>query len=178
MQNGHNKGAILDAPDYRYLLWRSWSLPPKMEDAKICMFMMLNPSTADACEDDPTIRRCINFAKNTFECDALVVANLFAVRATDPRVLLTHPHPVGPLNDDYIEAAVDISSVVVCAWGTKGDIKHWGGERRGSEWALKLMRIHPRTVCLGRTKHGHPKHPLYLANNTEPTMFPELQEKG
>lgn len=170
---GGASGAIID-DDYRYLLWRQWSYPENPVDMRWCLFFMLNPSTADHTEDDPTIRRCIHFAKSTFYCHGLMVVNLFAARATDPKVLLSHPEPVGRLNDDYIELAVKKAAVVVCAWGSKADLKYWGGERRGSEYALRLMNMHDQVVCLGRTKHGYPRHPLYLKNETEPVPFPTI----
>jgi len=77
---------------YRYALWRVW-------DAALPSFVVigLNPSTADETENDPTIRRCIGFAKRE-GCGGLVMLNLFAVRATDPRVMMAHPEPIGPDN--------------------------------------------------------------------------------
>ncbi len=171
-------GAVID-DDYRYLLWRQWGWPRLRSQDRWCLFFMLNPSTADHSVNDPTIRRCMNFARDTFHCHGLLVVNLFALRSTDPKQLRDHPDPVGPFNDDYIELAVEKAEVVVCAWGTKGDIPYhrpegWLEDRLSSKWALTLMRKHPRSVCLGRTKQGYPRHPLYVRNDVEPTMFPEL----
>lgn len=169
------KGAVIDPewPDYRYLLWRQMAVPAPDDPVRWCTFIMLNPSTADANEDDPTIRRCKSLARDAFHCHGIVVVNLFAFRATDPSELLDHPHPVGPLNDDYIEQAVAIADVVVCAWGWKGDLKFWGGEHRGRDYALKLQNMHPKVRCLGRTKNGSPRHPLYVRADVIPEPFPE-----
>ena len=82
---------------YRYTLWRVWNAQPK----KICMFIGLNPSTADEFENDPTVRRCIGFAHRE-GCDALVMTNIFAFRATDPGDMKAVEDPVGVHNNDKI----------------------------------------------------------------------------
>jgi hypothetical protein len=96
---------------YRYLLGRRVG-----EGDRTALFMMLNPSTADATEDDPTIRRCTGFARRE-GCGVLEVVNLFAYRATDPAELRTAPDPVGPANDHHIKAALGRVALVVVAWG-------------------------------------------------------------
>src|SRR5947209_16246810 len=107
--------AIFDSTGtYRYSLWRQWST-----DCPPVAFIMLNPSTADDRKDDPTIRRCIGFAR-AWGFGALEVVNLFAYRATDWSKLLEVDDPVGPENDDYIVQAVERCPCVVAAWGTKG----------------------------------------------------------
>jgi len=123
---------------YRYTLGRNL----EKSNGKICMFIMLNPSTADANEDDPTIRRCISYAKE-WGYGKLVVTNLFAFRATDPKVMKSFDRPVGPRNDNCITFAAQIANasngVIVCAWGTNGAFKNRAREvinmliKKGSE---------------------------------------------
>jgi len=139
---------------YRYVLTReTGSLPPTRRP--IC-FIMLNPSTADAMQDDPTIRRCKAFAKD-FECDELVVVNLFALRATDPKALLSHQDPVGPDNDFHIKSTIEDvrkrNGFVVAAWGS-----HKMAWSRMQSIKSDLGEL----LCLGTTKDESPRHPLYL----------------
>lgn len=154
-------GAYLSADRvYRYRLWRDTGVPiPPSRLESWCLFVMLNPSTADETKDDPTIRRCVGYAK-TWGYTRVNIANLFAFRATDPKALLPAPDPVGPENDTHLAEMADASALVVCAWGTHG------GLHGRDQAVLRLLRHHsldgPR--CLGRTKAGHPKHPLYLKN--------------
>lgn len=137
---------------YRYELTRTWG-----DEANNCLNMiMLNPSTADADLDDPTIRRCINFAKG-FGYHGLVVTNLFALRATDPKELYRAQDPVGPDNDRIIRDIAKFYGEAVCAWGTHGVYTR----RDGMVRAL-LNECGVKTFALGLTKDGHPRHPLYL----------------
>lgn len=127
-----------------------------------CTFLMLNPSTADEDSPDPTVARCIGFARS-FGYDRLTVVNLFALRATDPKVMLAHADPIGPRNDYHIDRAIEMSALVVCAWGNHG--KHRDRARRVADrlaaWGIPLH-------CLGTNADGSPKHPLYLKANTRP----------
>ncbi len=142
---------------YRWWLKRRWSNGTR----DIC-FIMLNPSTADAEKDDPTIRRCIGFAKH-WEFDSLTILNLFALRSTDKRALLNHRDPVGrPRADDDIRMAED-SAAVVAAWG---DFVPYFRDLE----VLRLLGKMP-ILCLGTTKNKRPKHPLYLSNKTKPEFF-------
>lgn len=142
---------------YRYTLHRKtrcvlrWNHP--------ALFIMLNPSTADAELDDPTIRRCISFAES-FQCNSLTVVNLFALRSTDPKLLGTHPDPVGPENDKHIEEQVikHRSGLIIAAWGANGF-----AAKRAKEVKLKFGPFD----CLGTTKDGSPRHPLYLSKDTQ-----------
>lgn len=144
-------GADLSAcGTYRYSLWRQWGDGPAVN------FVMLNPSTADADKDDPTIRRCIGFAKG-WGFERLVVTNLFALRSTDPRVLYRHESPIGPDNDTALFTRAATVSLVVFAWGGHGGA-------RGARVADLLRSFSPG--CLGRTKDGSPRHPLYLPKIT------------
>ncbi|MEU1078203.1 DUF1643 domain-containing protein [Streptomyces sp. NPDC005878] len=141
---------------YRYLLTRVWT-----PDAPLAVYVMLNPSTASALEDDPTIRRCIGFARRE-GTGGLVVVNLFALRATNPQALRDHKEPVGRCNDAFIRQAVRTAGgPVIAAWGA-GGVLH---DR--SEHVMRMLRKGPRPLqCLGVTATGQPRHPLYLAGNT------------
>lgn len=145
--------AVFDsrARTYRYLLTRIWDT----RKAPV-VFLMLNPSTADALEDDPTIRRCTGFAKRE-STGGLIVVNLFGLRSTDPRALLHHHDPVGQLNDAFVRQATDQASTVIAAWGAAGVT----GDR-GREVTRALTARGVVLQCLGRTSTGQPRHPLYL----------------
>jgi hypothetical protein len=140
-------GATFDATGtYRYYLWREWdaSLPA-------VTFVMLNPSTADAERDDPTIRRCIGFAR-AWGYGRLEVANLFAYRAASPRELLAAAEPIGSDNEYWLRRAADTKAVVV-AWGD-----HGRGPRAKAFQCLDAASLR----CLGLTARGEPRHPLYV----------------
>ena len=156
-----DRGAVFDeTAAYRYLLTRRWE-----RDGRCVTFVMLNPSTADAFEEDPTIRRCIGFAQR-LGFNALQIVNIFAFRSTDPKKLREVDDPVGPDNDRYIREACFRGNSVICAWGAYA---HLAG--RDLE-AWKQIRLEwPHVYCLGRTKAGHPKHPLYLKATTELERF-------
>lgn len=143
-----DSGAIFDGP-YRYLLWRRWEA-----SAAGVLFVMLNPSTADARRDDPTIRRCIGFAR-AWGFGGVEVVNLFAWRATLPRELRRAADPIGPRNDQVIAEAAARAQAVIVAWGIHG--VHLG---RGDDVAHLLAAARPR--CLGATATGAPRHPLYV----------------
>lgn len=151
---------------YRYRLWRVWGAPQKR-----VLFVMLNPSTADDAKDDPTIRKCIGFAKR-WGYGALDVVNLFAWRSTYPSVLLHANDPVGPDNDEMIAGAYTDAGAVVLAWGShdKPQALFSLVARRADdviETLSSLRRTHPRRVdCLGRASNLNPRHPLMLAYGT------------
>lgn len=139
---------------YRYLLGRTWG-----SQAPRCCFVMLNPSTADGTVDDPTIRRCVGFARK-WGFGAMSVVNLFAFRATYPAQLNTASDPVGPENDGHIlvETSRKDCELVIAAWGAHGaNHKERCKEVEGV--------VHQRMSCLGLTKDGHPRHPLYVPSN-------------
>jgi len=125
------------------------------------MFVGLNPSTADENEDDPTVRRCIGFGRK-WNCGGLILVNLFAYRSTDPASLLEADNPIGPSNDTYILASARAAGLIVLAWGTRG------GFLDRDQHVLSLL---PGAHCLGITKEGHPKHPLYVAGKTRVRPF-------
>jgi len=123
---------------YRYTLERRWSTggPP-------VLWIMLNPSTADAETDDRTVRRCQDFTR-AWGYHGAVIANLFALRSTDPKALYDHPAPVGPLNDGYIQNAVTEAGLVVAAWGTHGALRG-----RGAAVLTMLARMRVEVHRLG-----------------------------
>ena len=150
---------------YRYTLRRAWTgrraVPPRRERLLI---IALNPSTADAERDDPTIRRCIGFAQ-AWGFRSLCVANLFAWRATRPADLKLAPDPVGPDNDAWLRHEARRAGLVVAAWGVHG-------VHQGRDAAVRAML--PMLYCLRRTRDGHPAHPLYLPKTLRPVaMGPE-----
>ena len=146
--------AISDCGLYRYRLTRDWNGP-----ARSALFIMLNPSTADADKDDATIRRCTFFARRE-GCGRLVVVNLFSLRATDPKELRTHEDPEGPSCDGFLYEEVQShrghGGLIIAAWGADPFA------RRRAEYVSN--HIGP-VQCLGLTKAGAPKHPLYFPNN-------------
>jgi hypothetical protein len=150
---------------YRYSLTRYWAEPP------FVAFVMLNPSTADASQDDPTIRRCIGYAQD-WGYGGLHVVNLFALRATDPKELLKHPDPVGPRNVTALLTLPSQVEKVVCGWGAMS-----GGLKRLRPHAqttmARLVAKYNRIFMLRLTKDGFPSHPLYLPKNLQPTVVAE-----
>lgn len=142
---------------YRYTLWRRWDTGPT-----VC-WIMLNPSTADASVDDPTVRRCQRFAR-AWGYAGVTVVNLFALRSTDPAVLRRHPEPVGPGNNHAIVEAATAAALVVCAWGVHGAVNHREAE------VLALL-THLDLYCLGVTAGGAPRHPLYLHGDSKPQRY-------
>jgi hypothetical protein len=143
---------------YRYRLWRRWDA-----SRPVVAFCMLNPSTADESSDDPTIRRCIGFAR-TWGYGGLDVVNLFALRATDPRELRLSRDPIGGLNDAYLIDAAARSAAMVIAWGAHGVFRSRGAA------ALELLSPRGRLLALGWTDSGEPRHPLYLRRDVQPIV--------
>jgi len=127
------------------------------------VFVMLNPSTADAEQDDPTIRRCAGFAR-AWGFGGMTVVNLFAFRATDPARLRRARDPVGRDNDHHIATAARGAGMVVLAWGVHGAL-----DGRDRVVAALLADVRPR--CLGTTRGGYPRHPLYLPAATRSRPF-------
>lgn len=127
---------------------------------------MLNPSTADEVKNDPTVRRCIGFAERE-GCTSLEVLNLYALRSTDPAGLWTTDDPVGPENDRWIESTVKKADLVVIAWGAIPYTRVPGGSERAARTVSLLRQASSVPVqCLGVTKDGYPRHPLYLPGNS------------
>ncbi len=141
---------------YRYALWRWWDV-----DKDFALFIGLNPSTADETQDDPTIRRCKRFSAD-WGFGGYVMANIFAYRATDTKVMLSYPEPIGPDNDAWIDALAVHADIVVTAWGAHGQHMNRGHD--------VLQRL-PEAYHLGLTQSGQPKHPLYLRADTKPIRW-------
>lgn len=159
------KSAILSpCGKYRYLLTRQWH----EGDGKMAVFILLNPSTANAEIDDATVRKCMAFARHWGK-SGLRILNLFAFRATDPADLACAENPVGPANwetlVEYIQNGIAGGDVLVAGWGA-------------NVWRPKLLEdssatigrvtkwAHNKLYCLGLTKDGCPKHPLYVPLST------------
>ncbi len=143
---------------YRYLLTREWADPLLMPTRACSLaFIMLNPSTADGMVDDPTIRRCMNFARREGYY-GIAVVNLFAYRATDPKTVCFAKDPVGPNNDDYIKRCLSYGDVIA-AWGSEVFARSRARE-------VQKMLAGVAIKCLGMNKDGSPKHPLYVPKNT------------
>lgn len=138
---------------YRYVLWREWD----MYNSDYCMFIALNPSTADEVRGDLTISKCIGFAKR-WGFGALCVANLFAYRATDPVVMKAQVDPIGGDNDHNLITLAAGAGKVVAAWGDHGNFL--GRDR-------EVRKLLSGMVCLGKTRGGQPRHPSRLAYSTE-----------
>jgi hypothetical protein len=154
-------GSVISADQlYRYRLWRTWQ-----SDLPAVVWILLNPSTADSRTDDPTLRRCMSFAR-AWGYGGLVIVNLFALRSTDPRRLRQASDPVGPDNDDHIRSAVRTAPLVVLGWGARGNI------HGRSTAVLSIIDRICAPHCLGSTRDGHPRHPLYLANDRTPRPYP------
>jgi hypothetical protein len=143
---------------HRYKLWRQWSGGTQSNYA---MFIGLNPSTADEMQDDPTIRRCIGYAR-AWGYDGLCMTNLFAFRATDPKVMMAESDPIGPDNDFHLRGAAAFARVVVCCWGANGSFKGRDKTVRDMFSKLNFLRL---------TKNGSPGHPLYLPKDLIPTLW-------
>ena len=145
---------ISECGKYRYLLRRTWD-----HDKPRVLIVMLNPSTADAEIDDATIRSCIRLSKG-LGYGSFEVVNLFGLRATDPAELQKAPDPVGPNNDTTIETAIGRCDLAICAWGA-----HPMASKR-IDAVRRLLWQRPALFCLGQTKSGAPKHPLYIKSGT------------
>ncbi len=154
-------GAVFDESGrYRYALWRAWS-----DDYPRIVFIMLNPSTADGEKNDPTIRRCIGFA-HVWQFGSMEVVNLFAYRATDASELLRVDDPVGAENNRFLIQAIERCSIVIAGWGTKGSLLE-----RDCQVMQLLTDMMKNVYCLGITKNGCPRHPLYMRGDTQLMPF-------
>lgn len=141
---------------YRFLLWRIWDdrRPPLGA-------IMLNPSTADAIKDDPTVARCGNRARR-LQHGGVIVGNLYGFRATDPRKMKAAEDPVGPHNDPHLRMIGTLCPTILLAWGSHA-------EKGRAQLVIEMLRSHPskpKLLHLGLTKDGHPRHPLYVGYET------------
>jgi hypothetical protein len=159
---GKSSAQFSDCGKYRYRLTRKWSDGPSVA------FLMLNPSTADAEKNDPTVERCHRRAVD-MGFGALTVINLFAFRATDPKNLKKAKRPVGPLNDDIVLETAQNSDMTICAWGSHGIHRE-----RDQHMRTLLREAGIKTHILDLTKFDQPRHPLYLSYSKKPVPWTNL----
>lgn len=155
-----NDAVLSDCGQYRYLLRRTWDRAKPR-----ALLVMLNPSTADAKQDDATIRSCVRLLSGQ-GYGSMEVVNVFAWRATNPDELAKAEDPLGPQNERVIAAAVGRCDVVVCAWGA-----HPFAMSKTSFLRSFLRSRKPAIYCFGKTKAGAPKHPLYIKSGTTLETF-------
>jgi len=150
---------------YRYTLRRDAS----PTGTGTLLFLMLNPSTADEVANDPTVTRCIRYARD-WGFKRLFVANIFALRSTDPAKLLLHPEPIGLDNDRWIRTLAGAADQVVGAWGAHAAVV----EREPQ--ILELLRgTVDEIYCLEKSAAGHPRHPLYMPASLKPQLWRSLK---
>lgn len=163
----HHKGDAVsqavysDCMAYRYRLTRVWA-----PQGRRALFVMLNPSTATEVQNDPTVERCERRAR-ALGFGGFAVANIFAYRATDPRVMRAQADPVGPANDAVItEMARDWADMILCGWGS-----HGAHLNRGAAVTELLRATGAALYHLGLTQAGAPKHPLYIGYAQQPALW-------
>ena len=161
-QGTENSGALFSpCTRYRYQLWRRWQETP----GPSVLWIMLNPSTADAEHTDPTIRRCMQFSQD-WQYARMDVVNLFAWRATKPADLKQAKKPVGPKNDKLVVDLAKSADRVVLAWGVHGSLLD-----RNHKMIRRLVKQDIELYCLGISKEGHPRHPLYMRADTQARLY-------
>ncbi|WP_341368042.1 DUF1643 domain-containing protein [Yoonia sp. BS5-3] len=149
-----------DCERYRYALSRSWD-----QTGKRLLYVMLNPSKATEVQNDPTVERCERRAR-ALGFGAMQVTNIFAWRETDPHKMRKAKDPIGPDNDRVLQEGALWADVIIAAWGTHG--AHLG---RGPMTEQVLRETGKTLHCLGLSKHGHPKHPLYISYTQQPVLW-------
>jgi hypothetical protein len=151
-------GAVIsDDGTYRYRLWRTWDT-----SKPVLAFVLLNPSTADATTDDPTLRRCQGYAEQ-WGYGRVELVNLFALRSTDPDQLYEHDNPVGPENNQYLQDVCEDADKVIVAWGNHGTL-----DGRG-DTVTELLDTD--LYALDVTNQEQPTHPLYQPRDTDLELF-------
>jgi len=146
---------------YRYALWR---LVRPVPSPRWLAFVMINPSTGSFDEGDPTLDSCLRF-REALDFDGIVVCNLFALRSSKPALLKTDHMPVGPLNDQWIDAVMSLGTMHVAGWGRHGALNRRNrdvGDRLVERYDLHALRL---------LQDGEPEHPLYLSPKLKPVMF-------
>jgi hypothetical protein len=156
---------------YRYTLWREWAgnlliKPDTDHPDQYLMVIGLNPSTADETKDDPTIRKCIKFAKS-WGFGALAMTNLFAWRDTDPAGMKSQPWPVGIDNDLWLAEIASRAGLILAAWGNHGT-----HEERASDVVTRVLKRNKLHCLAINQSTGQPKHPLYCKDSSRPIPFP------
>jgi hypothetical protein len=164
------KTILSDDRRYRYTLWRDWAdeLFRNRTKEGFVQFIGLNPSTADETINDPTIRRCVRFAKD-WGYLALCMTNVYAFRATSPTKLKAEQFPHGDDNFKYVGEVAKEAAIVVAAWGT-----HAAFIKEIPPLIISSVLEHGKPIYhLGLNSDGSPKHPLYLPHQTQPTLWHE-----
>ena len=152
------RGAVLSQDRaYRYRLWRRWGPGP------MTLWVGLNPSTANERDDDPTVRRMLDFSRR-FGAGALTICNLFGLVSPQPEILLSHPDPVGD-NDAHLVTMADKADTIILCWGA-----FTAAQGRDKD-VLALLQGRP-LHCMGKTLTGAPRHPLYLPKTTKMEVWP------
>ena len=155
---GEDRGAVFsECGRYRYVLWRSWN-----PVAPTAAFVGLNPSTADASVDDPTIRRCKGFARD-WGYGGLVMLNLYAFVTSFPGRLALADDPVGPENDEHLRARAASAGIVIAAWGAF--------KQTGARVSAVLELVGGELHCLRLNRDGSPMHPLYVPKTARPVPY-------
>ena len=150
-------GAVFSSDNrYRYGLWRNWN-----PHGRQVLFIGLNPSTADHEQNDPTIRRCIGFARN-WGYDGVLVGNLFAYRATRPEDLRKASKPVGPDNQEWLLKLAAAAELVIACWGNEGSYLNQD---------QSIQPLFHEIHCLKVNSTGTPAHPLYLKKFLRPIPY-------
>lgn len=155
---------ISQCRQYRYSLVRTWLDGWQKSEGRIA-WVMLNPSTADADKDDPTVKRVIHFSK-IWGFGSLVVVNLFAFRATMPSVMKAADDPIGPDNDRHIAEECANANRVIVAWGTNGTYLD-----RGKQVLEMLSNMNIKVKSFRLTKNRQPRHPLYVSKQAALYMW-------
>lgn len=149
------EATISDDGRYRYDLTRRWGEGPTFT------WVMLNPSTADASTDDPTLRMVMGYS-HAAGAGRAVVVNLFAYRTPFPRDLFKAHDPIGPDNDAFVRLWATNADRVVLAWGAEAQVRKWAHRGRAAAVLDQLRQWRPEGLwCVERTATGQPRHPLY-----------------
>lgn len=152
-------GAIFnESRTHRYTLWRTWGIKTNR-----VLFIMLNPSTADEVVLDPTIKKCIKFAKQ-WGFGGIDICNLFALRSTNPKLLYTHENPIGDDNDQWITTTATLAKQIIVAWGKHGKLLN------RSECVYNLLKNY-QLFSLNNNNDNSPEHPLYVPFSNEPKLW-------
>lgn len=160
--NDDSKGAVIsDCGTYRYALWRTLAPRESVDMGGVVLWVMVNPSTATATEDDATVRKVMGFSRRWGFGQARIV-NLYALRSRDPKALLTHPNPIGPDNDHFIGTEAAAADAIVLAWGNNANHERAKAVRQFIEANVE----HTPIWHLGLTGKGQPSHPLMLGYDT------------
>ena len=153
------------SPDKRYRYWLEAKISG--DNRRVCMFLMLNPSTADATKSDPTMNACKRFARD-WGYGTMRACNLFALRTPYPKALKDSRDPIGTENDGWILRSARGAGVIVCAWGNHGG--HLDRDSRVRRM-LEGEGLAEKMRHLGLTKMGNPRHPLRLRADTVPMQY-------